>query len=209
MGSTGYQHGTTFTEAMRYELPPDVYKILAKAEGEPEWDRKVTWFAVERIDNGDRFIAQALWYPQTREYGVTIKLQDESVGPSDVNVPDKVWDKVPVAIPDADGYVSEYAVEWRRQVAEHKARYPLAIRSDLVQGEWYVFPDREAKGDDHAVQYLGEQRSGRSTVKVFLYPPDEGWGSNPYAGKRYRLRRGQERHGRARIAEPSVLASTR
>jgi hypothetical protein len=197
----------TFTEAIKEELGLGTYyKVLAKAEGEPNWDQKVTWFALERIADGERFITAALWYPANDRYGVTIKLVDESMGPSEINVPDKVWNAVPEI--DANGYVSEYAVEWRKRVANYKAAYPLAIRSDLIEGEWYVFADREDKGDDGAVQYLGEQRSGRSKVKVFLYPPDDGWKSDPYAGKRYRLRRGQERHGRARRAsKAAALAS--
>jgi hypothetical protein len=200
MGSTEYHRGTTFTEAMKYELG-DNLKVLAKAEGEPNFDQKVTWFAVEDKRDGTRFIMTALWQPQTERYGVTVKLVDESMGMYDYNVPDKVWAKVP----DAPADSSEYAIEWRKAVAEFKARFPLAIRSDLTQGAWYLLSGSDPD-PKWAVQYLGEQRSGRSMVKVFMFPPEGGWTPEVRSGRRFRLRRGEERHGRARRVDSPLAA---
>ena len=202
MGSTGYPRGVTFTEAIREELGIGThYRVLAKAAGEPdEPGRNVTWFALEKIaDPTNRFILEVLWYPASDRSGPTIKLVDENMGPGTLDVPDRVWN----AVPEASPHANDYSIEWRKQVAEHKARYPLRI-ADLNAGEWIVFPEREHLGDDHAVLYDGLGYSGRRAVKVFVYPPESGWESSRFgygSGTKYRLRRTQERFGRARRAK--------
>lgn len=137
--------------------------IVRKAWGGNEDGRRTCWLHLKHNENGREFLAVALVSSEKR-YDATwnyVKIVTEDMGPSAIDVPDKVWNGRP-ATPD-----SEYAASWRERVEKYRTTYPHLV-TELTAAD--VGRKITLEGGT-TVEFAGFTQVGRkSTAPYFLFP---------------------------------------
>lgn len=136
MGWTACQ--MPLAELLKSEVAP--WKIVKKARGETLCGETSVWLLLEK--DGERILAVAL---TKRNNGWNaVKIITEDMGPSDIDVPDVIWNNLPPC-PDSD-----YARNWRQSVTEYRAKWPM------LASEAPVGTVLNLKGDDGIFTVVGQ-----------------------------------------------------
>lgn len=139
------------------------------------YDSKVCWLIVDRPESDTNsawngivavLVKYGKWGNETTS---CIKLVDESMGPVERDVPDKIWNNRPPLADDA----SDFAVEWRAEVEKFRAtwtRKAVDLTEDDIGTEFRVsnYPGR-------TFTFTGHKRHRKSTLPTFDYMRIADW----------------------------------
>lgn len=149
--------------------------IVRKAWGPSSYGERTCWLHLRGNDHYDDMLAVALVRSERR--GDTtwnyVKIVTETMGPGEIDVPDKIWDNRPPTPTSGAGY----AIEWRDRVETFRAKYPDRV-TDLTDADIGAtvalsgLPDKYSSG-----RYLGRVRTSK-TVETPVFDFD---------GRRHRI----------------------
>jgi hypothetical protein len=138
--------------------------IVAKAWGPSSDGERTCWLHLRGNDHYDAMLAVALVRSERRgdDTWNYVKIVTETMGPGDVDVPDKIWDNRPPTPAD-----SEWATEWRARVETFRAKYPDRV-AELTDADIGAVVELPLWGDYTSGRYLGRVRTSK-TVETPLF----------------------------------------